>query len=301
MRAHPPLLARGRTAVARRWCATQPLGQTGLRVSRLAAGCGPLGSPVCDDAGAVATVHRWLAHGCNYIDTSPSYGQSERRVGLALETVPRQSYVLQTKCGDEGPQNGGHSPFSKRGVLASCRNSLAQLGVDRLDALLLHDPYVDELRQFLGPGGGIEAIRELKAEGTVGAFGLGAREHEAHTRLVEAVGDEFEIAVCVDDHNLMRRYMSHGGLARALQANRTSIVNAAVLYRGLLTDKPSIYSDARFGAAHPKLIELAQGMAEFARAQGRSLFDFAVSDAVRSDGMTASIFGWSPRLDLANN
>jgi len=268
------------------------LGSTGLQISMIGAGCGPLGGAVSDKA-AIATVRRWMEHGVNYIDTSPNYGagESERKLGLALAGVDRESYILQSKCGDEGPQNGGHDPFSRAGVMASCEHSMRVMGVEYLDSLLLHDPYNDELQDFLSEEGGMQAVRELKATGRVRHFGLGAREHEPHVILANALKDEFQISVCVDDHSLMRRYMDHGNLRSTLQANNVGIVNAAVLYRGLLTDDPNIYGEPDFAKAYPELIAIARSMAAFAKSKGRPLFDFAVTDSVRSGMMSASIFG----------
>lgn len=122
------------------------LGRTGLSISPV--GLGGAGLCACpSDAVACEVTAAFLKGGVNFIDTGPSYGagESERRLGIALADVPRNSYVLQTKMGDEGPQNGGHSAFSREGVLASVRHSLEVLKVPYVDSVLLHDPYADEL------------------------------------------------------------------------------------------------------------------------------------------------------------
>lgn len=116
------------------------LGRTGLDVSVIGLGGAALGA--CDtDATCREVTAQMLKAGVNFLDTSPAYfdGVAERRLGLVLADVPRSSYVLQTKMGDEGPQNGGHSPFSREGVLASVEQSLAALKVKTIDSLLLHD------------------------------------------------------------------------------------------------------------------------------------------------------------------
>ena len=269
------------------------LGSTGLKVSMIGAGTAPLGGALVSDEAAVETIRRWLEHGVNYIDSSPNYGdgEAERKLGLALANVPRDSYVLQSKCGDEGPQNGGHSPFSREGVVASCKHSLQVMGVPYLDALLLHDPYKDELETFLQEGGGMEGVRELRDLGLIRHFGLGCREHAPHIALSQALGAEFQISICVDDNNLLRRYMDQEGLRSTLREADVAIVTAGVLYRGLLTDAPNIYGTDIFAEAHPELINLATSMAEFAKDKGRPLFDFAVSDTVSSTVMSSSIFG----------
>ena len=95
------------------------LGRTGLSISPVGlGGAGLCAAPT--DAAACEVAAAFLKGGVNFIDTSPTYGagESERRLDLALANVPRDAYVLQTKMGDEGPQNGGHSPFSREGVLA---------------------------------------------------------------------------------------------------------------------------------------------------------------------------------------
>lgn len=57
--------------------------------------------------------------------------------------------------------------------IASIANEkgLKQLHLDRLDVLLLHDPTAAELDQFLAPGGGMEAMVDLKQQGVVGELG----------------------------------------------------------------------------------------------------------------------------------
>src|SRR3954452_3205638 len=65
------------------------VGRLGWSVAALGLGGAWLGvgageSPEAQDATAVAAVHRAIELGMDYLDTSPLYGESERRVGLAL-------------------------------------------------------------------------------------------------------------------------------------------------------------------------------------------------------------------------
>ena len=79
------------------------VGRTKLQVSRLGLGTAPLtgkhGSIL--EAQSVATIRTALAAGVTLIDTAPLYGAglSEQRVGIALQGVPRERYVLSTKVG----------------------------------------------------------------------------------------------------------------------------------------------------------------------------------------------------------
>ena len=249
----------------------------------------------------------FLKGGVNFVDTGPSYGggESERRLGLALADVPRDAYVLQTKVGDEGVQNGGHSPFSRAGVLASVRHSLETLKTPFVDSLLLHDPYADEVEAFLGADGGMEAVRELMSQGLVRHFGCGAREHAPHLRLLEACPAEFRVAQTVDDENPLRRFLDQLGLRQALARANVGLINAAPLYRGLLVDRPTAYHgvDAQAGAeahaavlgqharSHVELAQLAAEMASWARARGHTMLHVAVQWPLRQPDIACSPYG----------
>ena len=288
--------------------ARRRLGRTGLEISPVGLGGGGLPG-AASDAVACQVVAAFLQGGVNFVDTSPSYGagESERRLGLALADVPRSSYVLQTKVGDEGPQNAGASPFSREGVLASVEHSLKVLGVPYVDTLLLHDPYEDELETFLGEGGGMEAVRQLKSAGIVRHFGCGAREHEPHMRLLAALGpSEFEVSQTVDDENPLRRFLDQLDLRQAMRTAEVGLINAAPLYRGLLVDAPTRYHSVEAQAtgahrgvlgehssSHVELASLAQAMAEWTRARGVPLTHLAVQWPLASTDVVCSPYGCS--------
>jgi aryl-alcohol dehydrogenase-like predicted oxidoreductase len=112
--------------------------------------------------------------GVNYVDTAPSYADSEEVLGLALEGVP-QSFILSTKLG------GRPKPFdpqSKDCLLASVEESLQFLKRDRIDILFIHEPdrpgqydWWTDYEHFYGPV--CEVLTELKAEGVIRFTGLG--------------------------------------------------------------------------------------------------------------------------------
>ena len=265
------------------------LGRTGLDITVIGVGGG--GLPASDED-AKAVTAAFLKGGVNFVDTSPGYGSgtSEPKLGKALADVPRSSYVLQTKMGDAGEQNGGNSPFSRAGVLASVKHSMEVLNTNVIDSLLLHDPYADELDTFLAKGGGMEAVRELRSSGLVKFFGCGAREHEPHVKLLDALGaSEFHVAQTVDDDNPLRRFLGQLDLKAKCEAAGVGIINAAPLYRGLLVDAPAAYHSVTsadgtghrsvlgvHSASHVELATLAATMGEWTRDQGVPLLHLAV-------------------------
>ena len=134
------------------------LGKTGLEVTIPALGGVGLAATNSEDfyggisdQQAIDTVHTAISRGINFLDTSPLYNESERRIGLALRELSaadKKDLIISSKVGDECPpfsDNGGHNAFSYDGVLSSVDHSLKQLGVDRLDLVLVHDPLIEEL------------------------------------------------------------------------------------------------------------------------------------------------------------
>jgi D-threo-aldose 1-dehydrogenase len=236
---------------------------------------------------AIAAVHRAIARGVNLIDTSPLYRESERRIGLALEALTpeaRQGLVICSKVGDDCPpysDNGGHSPFSRAGVLASVAHTLRLLRVvTRLDVVLLHDPTLDELDQFLAPGGGIDGLRELQREGVVGYIGLGCVEHEQHTRFIARVEDA-AVLLTVNDYNLLRRYALRSSWPAAATKS-VGILNAGAFYMGLLADPASSWTHGfKKHLNQPELVNLAREMAVWSEHRGVPLRTLALQFAAR--------------------
>jgi D-threo-aldose 1-dehydrogenase len=174
----------------------------------IALGCAPIAGLYRDggDDEATATVHAALRNGWRLFDTAPLYGhgQSERRLGRALQGVARDSFEVQTKVGrllvpgEERSIFEGTPPlrpvfdFSADGVKRSLDESLHRLGLDRVDSLLLHDPD-DHWQQAIDEA--YPAIEQLRAEGVVGRIGAGMNQSEMLARFArETDMDVFMIA-----------------------------------------------------------------------------------------------------------
>src|SRR5579872_2970571 len=156
------------------YLATRWLGRAGMEVTALSLGCAGIGAREgVTDSSAVETVRRALAAGIRYLDTSPLYGESERRVGIALEGVPRQDYLLSTKTGTHPERR---HDYSWDGTMWSVENSLSLLGCGYFDLLLVHDPRDEaDMQTVFGACGALAALERLKEERVVRAIGLGQR------------------------------------------------------------------------------------------------------------------------------
>ena len=115
----------------------------------------------------IRTRVRHLNVGINFFDHADIYGKgnSERLFGdfLRRSRVKREDICIQTKCAI----HDGQYDFSKEHILRSVDGSLARLGVDYVDFLLLHRP--DTLME---PEEVAEAFDVLESSGKVRAFGV---------------------------------------------------------------------------------------------------------------------------------
>jgi len=162
----------------------RPLGQTGLDVSVLAIGAGPIPELMTEDnAGTQRDVlARALEHGINWIDTAATYGEgrSETNLGHALATLDVvDRFHLATKV-RLSPEQVTRHPIRKI-VRESLAGSLERLGVERITLLQLHNsvtPARGDLPTSVTPtdvleaGGIVEAMRELQSEGLVDHLGI---------------------------------------------------------------------------------------------------------------------------------
>lgn len=208
------------------------LGRTEMRVTAVSlggAGLGGIFGPV-GDADGVAAVEKAFELGINYLDTSPKYGEAERRMGIALRGVPRDRYYISSKVGTHPSRPGDYSADAARWTVD---NSLRVLGVDHLDLCHIHEPEPQQLDQALGPGGALEALVALRAQGVIRAIGIGVQNHELHRRMIET--GKSDVSMMVNDYTLMRQYVDDVfALARA---HGVGLVNGAALAMGLLSGR----------------------------------------------------------------
>ena len=134
------------------------------------------------------------------MDTAPHYGagRAEQRLGDALRDVPRWTYVLSTKVGRllrprrpgepadsagfvEEPPYRRIWDFTADGIRRSVEDSLARLGLDRVDVLYLHDPDDHEEEVYRT---GYPTMAALREQGVVGAIGAGMNQTEMLARFV---------------------------------------------------------------------------------------------------------------------
>ena len=94
-----------------------------------------------DDVASIATIHRALDLGCNFLDTADMYGpfRNEELVGRAIRGR-RDEVVLATKFGNMRGDDGAFLGISGKPsyVREACDASLRRLGVDHIDLYYQH-------------------------------------------------------------------------------------------------------------------------------------------------------------------
>ena len=276
----------------------RPLGRTGLIVSAIAAGGGPIGGmpelfgyDVPEERG-VAVVRGLASSPIRMVDTANGYsdGRSEERIGAALRDVPGSGLLVATKV------DAKDGDFSGARVRASVEESRARLGMAHLPLVHLHDPEFHPDAGFERPGGAVEALVALRDEGVVGHLGLAAGHVPTMQRLLDT--GVFEVVLTHSRATLLDR--SADPLIDRARAEGLGVLNAAVLGGGLLASR-----DARplygFRPARPEVLEAAAALHDLAEELGVVLADAAVQQSVRDPRIDATVVGFSrpdriPRL-----
>ncbi|MDQ1317897.1 MAG: Aldo/keto reductase [Candidatus Poribacteria bacterium] len=140
------------------------LGRTGVKVSTLALGMGPIGiNRLQPDAEKL--VNLCIDLGINYIDVAPIYGDGEEKLSSIMKQR-RKEVFLVTKVEE----------INKDSALRQINESLKKMQTDYIDAVHLHDFGGLDSGVVLGKNGALEGLLEAQRLGLIKFIGISGHQ-----------------------------------------------------------------------------------------------------------------------------
>lgn len=301
------------------------IGATSLTVPPLGYGAAHLGGMYHRVSGetAHATLKAAWDNGVRFFDTAPWYGRglSEHRVGDFLMDQPREEFILTTKVGrslrrpadprnfDRTPWDGGLNlevvwDYSYDGVMRAYEQSIQRLGLDTIDALLIHDPEASLSPDGIGPRmrdmveTGIKALEELKRGGQIKAIGMGINASDSLTSFVPQVPLDFCIVAM--PYTLLDQSALHTGLKRCVDEN-VSVIIGAPYASGILATGPGPTARYRYGIADEAIQDKVRRIQAVADEHGVSLPAAALQFPLAHPAVVSVIPGGVNPAEVASN
>ena len=251
------------------------LGTQGLEVSALGLGCMGMSEfyGTTDEGEAIATIHRALELGIDFLDTADMYGRgaNEQLVGKAIHDR-RDEVVLATKFGNVRNDDGsreirGDAEYVRR----ACEASLKRLGLDHIDLYYQHR--VDRrvpIEETVG------AMAELVEAGKVRHLGLS----EASSETIRRAHAVRPITALQSEYSLWTRDPEDGVLPTCRELG-IGFVAYSPLGRGFLTGQirtPNDFAEGDFRGNLPRFqgenfqrnLDLVARVEEIADEKGRT-------------------------------
>jgi aryl-alcohol dehydrogenase-like predicted oxidoreductase len=250
------------------------LGTQGLEVSAMGLGCMGMSEFYgrADEGEAIATIHRAIELGVDFLDTADMYGPftNELLVGRAIADR-RDRVVLATKFGNERREDGSWVGINGKPeyVRRACEASLQRLGVDQIDLYYQHR--VDKtvpIEETVG------AMAELVEEGKVRYLGLS----EASPETIRRAHEVHAISALQTEYSLWTRDPEAGALPTVRELG-IGFVAYSPLGRGFLSGRfrsPDDLPADDFRRNHPRFqgdnfrrnLELVERVREIAEEKG---------------------------------
>lgn len=268
-------------------------GKTGLDVSVLGFGGGPVGFLETDRRQVAEILNILLDQGVNLIDTAAGYVGSEEAIGEAVGHR-RDDYVLVSKCGRSFDDIEGDA-WSATAVEQTVERALRRLRTDHLDVMLLHSCDLETLKK----GEALGALVAARDAGKIRFVGYsGDNEAALHAAgLDEVAVVETSVNICdqANIDNVLPVAVRHdiGVLAKRPIAN--AAWRDAAQQQGMYAGYAQIYSE--------RLARMAVSPADFGFAGeiAEAWSEIALRFTLSQPGVTTAIVGTTRPANAERN
>lgn len=224
--------------------------------------------------------------GLNFLDTAPSYGDSEAKIGDYLRRRRDAGFVIATKI--ERIPRGMPGGRIVRRILDSLRGSLKRLGRERIEVLLLHQAD----RWLIDDDGFWDALRAARESGLFELFGVSVYEPAEAEELLRARAEDvrlLQVPYSVFD----QRFASIFAAARRAEV---SLIGRSAFLRGAITAEDGSLPGHLGGLAPAR-----RRLAEIGRRVGLAVSDLALLFAVSEEAFHSTILGVDSAGELGRN
>lgn len=195
--------------------AKRPYGSTGIQLSALGLGAVQIGDPNLSESEVASVLNTALDNGCTLIDTAPSYGISEERIGRHLASR-RDEMVLSTKL---GYGVDGIEDWTGPCITAGIERALTRMRVTHIDIAHLHSCPKETLEREEV----IDALDRAKRHGKIRAMAYSGDNDDLQFAANCGRFDGFMASLNLCDQQVIDRILPHiagkGFIAKRAAAN----------------------------------------------------------------------------------
>lgn len=289
---------------------------------KLSFGCSGLAglfNPV-SEAEANAVLDAAWQSGMRYFDTAPHYGNgmSERRLGDFLRD--KDDWIISTKVGrlltpasnPPAVVNGFHNPlpfnqhfdFSYDGIMRSVESSFHRLGLNRIDILYIHDigdpnagtDTPEHRMQLLEDGN--RALDQLKADGTIGAVGLGVNTVQICEDLIGRI--DLDLILLAGRYTLLDQ-SARTSLFPLCDQHGIKLVIGGVFNSGILATGPKVGAHFDYAPASQDILNRVSNIEAICERHDTSLATAALQYPNRNALVASTLIGTSKVSSLLRN
>ena len=276
------------------------LGSTGLRVSRLAlGGLGLAGR--CALGKTTDIIRHAAACGINFIDTAPSYYDSEVQIGNALKKIDAP-FIVGTKMGNL--PCGAYRPQDREFLRNELNRSLKRLRLEKLDLLYIHEPDRPEMHDWWSDkenyeGPVMDLLREYREKGKVGFFGLGGTTTLEMARIIRT--RKFQVVLTAFQYSLLWQEARFSVLPAARECGM-GIVCGSALQQGALAQiyRRDVVTRPMRWLSEPRRRQFMD-LYEFVHDCGISLPELAIRFVLSNPDVTSLLTGIRSVEELEKN